>query len=103
MNETMRLIIFRTGCNPPWHPASPGVIGNRAPRRFSRVRFRVDHRRQAPRDHAPMIKSARNVPHLFRTQPLDATQREIVILGTFKSFAEPAYLAQQIGAITAEM
>ncbi len=43
------------------------------------------------------------MPNLIRTQMFTATQCEIVILRAFESFAEAADVAQQVGAINAEM
>jgi hypothetical protein len=39
------------------------------------------------------------MPHLFPAKPLDAAQREIVILRALESLPEPADFAQEIGAI----
>ena len=41
-----------------------------------------------------MVKNAWNVPDLPGLQPFDAAQGKIIILRTFKAFAEPADLTQ---------
>jgi hypothetical protein len=50
-----------------------------------------------------VIKDAWDVTNLLRSHPGDATQSEIVILRALESFSEPADLAKQGSAISAQM
>ena len=79
------------------------MLRDRASRGLLRVRLRVRNGGEAAADHSPMIKDARDMPHLLRLEQFDAAQSEIVILRAFESFPEPADLAQKIYPINAEM
>ena len=99
----MRLCVLGAGHNRRGHFVSLAKIRDGAPGRFFRVRLRIRNRGQTAADHSPVIQDARNVPDLFRPQPFDAAQSQIVILRAFESFAKSPDLTQQIGAVTTEM
>ena len=103
VNHAMGFCVLGAGHNRRGHFVPFAKIRDGAPGRFFRVRLRIRNRGQTPADHSPVIQDARNVPDLFRPQPFDAAQSQIVILRAFESFAKSVDLTQQIGAVTTEM
>src|SRR5262245_13327413 len=71
--------------------------------RFLCVWFRRNARRCACGSHAPMIKHPGQMPDLPGANLFHAAQRQIVILRAFKADAKPAYAADQVSSVNAEV
>src|SRR5438874_7109992 len=89
----MPFTVFRTRFHATRNSSALQMIRNRMPGRYWSIRLGFGRSGNTALDHAPMIQDARDVLDLGRPQLFGATQRKIIILRTFKSFAETADLA----------
>ena len=99
----MPFTIFRTRFHPARNSSALQMIRNRMPGRYWSIRLGFSRGGNAALHHAPMIQDARDVLDLGRSQPFGATQRKIIILRTFQSFAETADLAHDCMPVNPEM